>query len=78
MQRLSSPTETVLSKKITRNRIVLSVKDSPQKHEDGDLLLFRAQSCHLQLLRNQDSVMGLIRRQAAGLHNLESACRVAE
>ena len=31
MQRLSFPTETVLSNKITKNRIVLSFKDSPQK-----------------------------------------------
>ena len=31
MQRLSYPTETVLSKKITRNRIVLSLKESPRK-----------------------------------------------
>ena len=31
MQRLSYPTETVLSIKITRNRIVLSFKDSPRK-----------------------------------------------
>ena len=31
MQRLSYPTETVLSNKITRNNIVLSFKDSPQK-----------------------------------------------
>ena len=30
-QRLSYPTETVLSIKITRNRIVLSFKDSPRK-----------------------------------------------
>ena len=29
--RLSYPTETVLSNKITRNRIVLSFKDSPRK-----------------------------------------------
>ena len=31
MQRLSYPTETVLSNKITRNRIVTSIKDSPRK-----------------------------------------------
>ena len=31
MQRLSYPAETVLSNKITRNRIVLSYKDSPIK-----------------------------------------------
>ena len=31
MQRLSYPTETVLSKEVTRNRIVLSFKDSPRK-----------------------------------------------
>ena len=31
MQRLSYPTETVLSNKITRKRIVLSFKDSPRK-----------------------------------------------
>ena len=31
MQRLSYVTETVLSNKITRNRIVLSFKDSPRK-----------------------------------------------
>merc|ERR1712127_872135 len=31
MQRLSYPTETVLSNKITRNRIDLSFKDSPRK-----------------------------------------------
>ena len=31
MQRLSYPTEAVLTIKITRNRIVLSFKDSPQK-----------------------------------------------
>ena len=31
MQRLSYPTETVLSNKMTRNRIVLSFKDSPRK-----------------------------------------------
>ena len=31
MQRLSYPTENVLSNKITRNNIVLSFKDSPQK-----------------------------------------------
>ena len=31
MQRLSYPTETDLTKKITRNRIVLSLKDSPRK-----------------------------------------------
>ena len=31
MQRLSYPTETVLSNKITRNRIVLSFKGSPRK-----------------------------------------------
>ena len=31
MQRLSYQTETVLSNKITRNRIVLSFKDSPRK-----------------------------------------------
>ena len=31
MQRLSYPTETVLSNKIDRNRIVLSFKDSPRK-----------------------------------------------
>ena len=31
MQRLSYPTETVISNKITRNRIVLSFKDSPRK-----------------------------------------------
>ena len=31
MQRLSYPTETVLSNKIARNRIVLSFKDSPRK-----------------------------------------------
>ena len=31
MLRLSYPTETVLSNKITRNRIVLSFKDSPRK-----------------------------------------------
>ena len=30
MQRLSYPTETVLSNKITMNRIVLSLKDSPR------------------------------------------------
>ena len=30
-QRLSYPTETVLSNKITRDRIVLSFKDSPTK-----------------------------------------------
>ena len=29
MQRVSYPTETVLSNKITRNRIVLSIKDIP-------------------------------------------------
>ena len=32
MQRLSYPTETVLSKEITRNRIVPSFKDSPKNH----------------------------------------------
>ena len=37
MQRLSYPTETVLSNKITRNRIVLSFKDSPKKPFDGFL-----------------------------------------
>ena len=31
MQRLSYPTETVSSNKITRNRIVISSKDSPTK-----------------------------------------------
>ena len=31
MQRLSYPTETVLSNKITRNIIVLSFKESPRK-----------------------------------------------
>ena len=31
MQRLSYPTETVLSKKVPRNRIVISFKDSPRK-----------------------------------------------
>ena len=31
MQRLPYPTETVLSNKITRNRTVLSFKDSPRK-----------------------------------------------
>ena len=31
MQRLSYPTETVLSNEITRDRIVLSFKDSPRK-----------------------------------------------
>ena len=31
MQRLSYPTENVLSDKITRNGIVLSFKDSPRK-----------------------------------------------
>ena len=31
MQRLSYPTDTVLSNKITRNRIVLSFKDSARK-----------------------------------------------
>ena len=31
MQRLTYPTETVLSNKIARNRIVLSFKDSPRK-----------------------------------------------
>ena len=31
MQRLSYPIETVLSSKITRNRIVLLFKDSPRK-----------------------------------------------
>ena len=31
MQRLSYPTETVFSNKITMNRIVLSFKDSPRK-----------------------------------------------
>ena len=31
MQRLSFPTKTVLSYKITRSRIVLSFKDSPRK-----------------------------------------------
>ena len=31
MKRLSYLTETVLSEEITRNRIVLSVKDSPRK-----------------------------------------------
>ena len=31
MQRLSYPTETVLSNKITKNRIVPSFKDSPRK-----------------------------------------------
>ena len=31
MQRLSYPTDTVLSNNITRNRIVLSFKDSPRK-----------------------------------------------
>ena len=31
MQRLPYPTETVLSNKITRNRIFLSFKDSPRK-----------------------------------------------
>ena len=31
MQRLSYPTETVLSNKITRDRIFLSFKDSPRK-----------------------------------------------
>ena len=31
MLRLSYPTETVLSNKITRNRIVISFKDSPRK-----------------------------------------------
>ena len=31
MQRLSYPTETVSSNKITRNRIVLSLKDSLRK-----------------------------------------------
>ena len=31
MQRLSYPTETVLSNKVTRKRIVLSFKDSPRK-----------------------------------------------
>ena len=31
MQRLSYPTEAVLSKKITRNRLVLSFKDCPRK-----------------------------------------------
>ena len=34
---LSYPTETVLSTKITRNRIVLSFKDSPRKPRNGDL-----------------------------------------
>ena len=29
MQRLSYPTETLLTNKITRNKIVLSFKDSP-------------------------------------------------
>ena len=37
MLRLSYPAETVLSNKNTRNRIVLSIKDSPENHEDGDL-----------------------------------------
>ena len=36
MQRLSYPTETVLSHKMTRNRIDLSFKDSPRKPKDGD------------------------------------------
>ena len=31
MQRLSCPTETVLSNKITTNRTVISFKDSPRK-----------------------------------------------
>ena len=31
MQRISYPTETVLYNKITRNRIVPSIKDSPRK-----------------------------------------------
>ena len=38
MQRMSYPTETVLTNKMTRNRIVLSSKDSPESHLDGDLL----------------------------------------
>ena len=37
MQRLSYPTETVLSNKIARNRIVLHLKTVPKNHYDGDL-----------------------------------------
>ena len=40
MQRLSYPTETVLSNKITRNRIVLSFRDSPRKPLRRRPLLF--------------------------------------
>ena len=41
MQRLSYPTETVLSNKITRNGIVLSFKDSPRKPLKGSVLMQR-------------------------------------
>ena len=45
MQRLSFATETVLSDKITRNRIVLSFTDSPSlpgNHSDDDLRVIPA------------------------------------
>ena len=47
MQRLSYPTETVLSNKITRNRIALSFKDSStvlQNHWDGYRIICSKQS----------------------------------
>ena len=40
MQRLSYPTETVLSNKMARNRIVPSFKDTPRKPLDGRLSLY--------------------------------------
>ena len=46
MQRLSYPSEIVLSNKIPRNRIVLSFKDSPRKPLDGDLNSPRPSEVH--------------------------------
>ena len=49
MQRLSYPTETtVLSNKITRNRIVLSFKDSPRKPLGRRPLVFTFQPSTVQ------------------------------
>ena len=61
MQRLSYPTKTVLANKITRNRIVLSFKDSPRKP------LGRRPKLHAQVVsrRGQATVRGVPLTQAA-------------
>ena len=63
MQKLSNLTETVLSNKITRNKIVPSFKDSPRKplRRRGDLIQYQyafANGGGAKILIATDGILG--------------------